>query len=148
MGRPVLIDKSFLKPKIIVDPIVIDIPSISFNYFKPEMDNQSISILVNLAFFTILTFGALWIYHLYLDKLDTKIDKLADAIVAIARIEERVTTVLKQNDRFIMRMDRLENRVETVEQKAIVNSKGINMFERLFWIGVSAIASIIVYNLR
>ena len=56
MGRPVLIDKSFLKPKIIVDPIVIDTPSISFNYFKPEMDNQSISILVNLAFFTILTF--------------------------------------------------------------------------------------------
>ena len=83
-----------------------------------------------------------------LDKLDSKIDKLADAIVAIARIEERVTTVLKQNDRFIMRMDRLENRVETVEQIAIVNSKGINMFERLFWIGVSAIASIIVYNLR
>ena len=83
-----------------------------------------------------------------LDKLDTKIDKLADAIVAIARIEERVTTVLKQNDRFILRMDRLENRVETVEQKAIINSKGINMFERLFWIGVSAIASIIVYNLR
>lgn len=83
-----------------------------------------------------------------LDKLDTKIDKLADAIVAIARIEERVTTVLKQNDRFILRMDRLEDRVETVEQKAIVNSKGINMFERLFWIGVSAIASIIVYNLR
>jgi len=83
-----------------------------------------------------------------LDKLDIKIDKLADAIVAIARIEERVTTVLKQNDRFIMRMDRLENRVETVEQKAIANSKGINMFERLFWIGVSAIASIIVYNLR
>ena len=83
-----------------------------------------------------------------LDKLDSKIDKLADAIVAIARIEERVTTVLKQNDRFIMRMDRLENRVETVEQKAIANSKGINMFERLFWIGISAIASIIVYNLR
>ena len=83
-----------------------------------------------------------------LDKLDGKIDKLSEAIVAIARIEERVTTVLKQNDRFILRMDRLENRVETVEQKAIVNSKGINMFERLFWIGVSAIASIIVYNLR
>ena len=83
-----------------------------------------------------------------LEKLDNKLDKLSDAIVAIARIEERVTTVLKQNDRFIMRMDRLETRLETVEQKAIVNSKGINMFERLFWIGVSAIASIIVYNLR
>ncbi len=52
-----------------------------------------------------------------LDKLDGKIDKLSEAIVAIARIEERVTTVLKQNDRFILRMDRLEDRVEIVEQK-------------------------------
>lgn len=39
-----------------------------------------------------------------LDKLDGKIDKLSEAIVAIARIEERVTTVLKQNDRFILRI--------------------------------------------
>ena len=61
-----------------------------------------------------------------LEKLETKIDRLSDAVIAIARIEERVTTVLKQNDRFIARMDRLEDRVEIVEQKAIVNSRGIN----------------------
>jgi hypothetical protein len=45
-------------------------------------------------------------------------------------------------------MDRLEDRVEIVEQKAIVNSKGIGMFERAFWIILSGIVSIIVYNLR
>jgi len=45
-------------------------------------------------------------------------------------------------------MDRLEDRVEIVEQKAIVNSRGINTFERAFWIILSGIVSIIVYNLR
>lgn len=83
-----------------------------------------------------------------LEKLETKIDRLSDAVIAIARIEERVTTVLKQNDRFIARMDRLEDRVEIVEQKAIVNSKGISTFERAFWVILSGIVSIIVYNLR
>ena len=83
-----------------------------------------------------------------LEKLETKIDRLSDAVIAIARIEERVTTVLKQNDRFIARMDRLEDRVEIVEQKAIVNSKGISTFERAFWIILSGIVRIIVYNLR
>ena len=83
-----------------------------------------------------------------LEKLETKIDRLSDAVIAIARIEERVTTVLKQNDRFIARMDRLEDRVEIVEQKAIVSSRGINTFERAFWIILSGIVSIIVYNLR
>lgn len=83
-----------------------------------------------------------------LEKLEGKIDKLADAVVAIARIEERVTTVLKQNDRFIARMDRLENRVEVVEQKAIVNAKGVSMFERAFWIVFAGIVSIIVYTFK
>ena len=40
-----------------------------------------------------------------LEKLETKIDRLSDAVIAIARIEERVTTVLKQNDREIEKMD-------------------------------------------
>jgi predicted nuclease with TOPRIM domain len=83
-----------------------------------------------------------------LEKLESKIDKLSDAVIAIARIEERVTTVLKQNDRFIARMDRLENRVEIVEQKAIVNSKGVSMFERAFWVVFAGIISIIVYTFR
>ena len=83
-----------------------------------------------------------------LEKLESKIDKLSDAVIAIARIEERVTTVLKQNDRFIARMDRLENRVEIFEQKAIVNSKGVSMFERAFWVVFAGIISIIVYTFR
>ena len=83
-----------------------------------------------------------------LETLETKIDKLSDAVIAIARIEERVTTVLKQNDRFIARMDRLEDRVEIVEQKAIVNSKGVGMFERAFWIVFAGIVSIIVYTFK
>ena len=35
-----------------------------------------------------------------LEKIEDKLDKLTEAIVSIARIEERVATVLKQNDRF------------------------------------------------
>ena len=61
-----------------------------------------------------------------LDKLEGKIDRLADAVITIARIEERVTTVLKQNDRFIMRLDRLEDRVETVEQTTKLNKKDVS----------------------
>ena len=74
-----------------------------------------------------------------LDKLESKIDRLADAVITIARIEERVTTVLKQNDRFIMRLDRLEDRVETVEQTAKLNKKDVSNGERVFWVVFSAV---------
>ena len=83
-----------------------------------------------------------------LEKIEDKIDKLSDAVISIARIEERVNTVLKQNERFFTRMDKLENRVETVEQKALVNTKGIGSIERIFWIIVSAVVAAIMYNFR
>lgn len=83
-----------------------------------------------------------------LEKIEDKIDKLSDAVISIARIEERVNTVLKQNERFFTRMDKLENRVETVEQKALVNKTGIGSIERFFWIIVSAVVAAIMYNFR
>ena len=41
-----------------------------------------------------------------LAKIEDKLDKLSEAIISIARIEERVATVLKHIDRFFIRLDR------------------------------------------
>ena len=83
-----------------------------------------------------------------LDKLESKIDRLAEAVITIARIEERVTTVLKQNERFIMRLDRLEDRVETVEQTTKLNKKDVSKGERVFWVVCSAVIAAILYTCR
>lgn len=83
-----------------------------------------------------------------LEKLEDKIDKLSEAVIAIARIEERVTTVLKQNDRFIARLDRLEDRVELVEQTTKLNKKDVSNGERVFWIVFSAVIAAIMYTFR
>ena len=40
-----------------------------------------------------------------LERVEMKIDRLGEALVTMARVEERVTTVLKQTDRFIVRLD-------------------------------------------
>ena len=42
--------------------------------------------------------------------------------MSIARIEERVATVLRQNDRFFIRMDKIEQRLDDVEAQSDVNS--------------------------
>jgi len=47
-----------------------------------------------------------------LERVETKIDRLSEALVSMARIEERVTTVLKQTDRFMDRLDKMEERLE------------------------------------
>lgn len=83
-----------------------------------------------------------------LEKIEDKLDKLSEAVVSIARIEERVTTVLKQNDRLFSNFEKLELRVDKVENQAHINAKTVSVTERFIWIVLSAIVAAIMYNLR
>ena len=83
-----------------------------------------------------------------LEKIEQKIDRLADAVVSIARIEERVATVLKQNDRFFIRMDKMEERVDAVENKSNLNTRSFSFLERFLWVCVSSGVGLLVYFLR
>ena len=83
-----------------------------------------------------------------LEKIEQKIDRLADAVVSIARIEESVATVLKQNDRFFIRMDKMEERVDAVENKSSLNTRSFSFLERFLWVCVSSGVGLLVYFLR
>ena len=83
-----------------------------------------------------------------LEKIEQKIDRLADAVVSIARIEERVATVLKQNDRFFIRMDKMEERVDAVENSSNINTRSFSFVERFLWVCVSSGVGLLVYFLR
>ena len=83
-----------------------------------------------------------------LEKIEQKIDRLADAVVSIARIEERVATVLKQNDRFFIRMDKMEERVDAVENNSNINTRSFSFVERFLWVCVSSGVGLLVYFLR
>ena len=83
-----------------------------------------------------------------LEKIEEKLDRLADAVVSIARIEERVATVLRQNDRFFIRMDKIEQRLDDVEAQSDVNSNTGRFIERFMWNVVAAGIGLLVYFLR
>ena len=83
-----------------------------------------------------------------LERVEEKLDKLAEAIVSIARIEERVNTVLKNNDRFFIRLDKLEARMEKVEKKTSLNQKSLGSAERFIWVLISAGVGLLFYLLR
>ena len=83
-----------------------------------------------------------------LERVEEKLDKLTEAIVSIARIEERVNTVLKNNDRFFARLDKLEVRMEKVEKKTSLNQKSLGAAERFIWVLISAGVGLLFYLLR
>ena len=83
-----------------------------------------------------------------LERVEIKIDRLSEALVSMARIEERVTTVLKQTDRFMDRLDRMDERLEIVELQSNLNKKSVTSTERVIWILVTAGISTAFYMLR
>ena len=80
-----------------------------------------------------------------LERVEEKLDKLAEAVVSIARIEERVNTVLKHHDRFFNRLDKLEARVEDVETKSVLNRNAISIAERFVWVLITSGISMVFY---
>ena len=83
-----------------------------------------------------------------LERVEIKIDRLSEALVSMARIEERVTTVLKQTDRCMDRLDKMEERLEIVELQSNLNKKSVTSTERVIWILVTAGISTAFYMLR
>ena len=73
-----------------------------------------------------------------LDRIETKLDSLSEAVVSLARAEEKIAVLMvnvhTQNENLIQ----LNRRVETLELNTDRNTSTINNINRLFWILIAA----------
>ena len=74
-----------------------------------------------------------------LARIETKIDQLSDAVVSLARMEERMITLFKRMDTYDTRQTKLEDKVETIDD--VVRERGVvfRIIDRVLWIGAGAI---------
>jgi vacuolar-type H+-ATPase subunit E/Vma4 len=77
-----------------------------------------------------------------LDRIEQKIDKLSEAIISIARAEEKLVA-LENDKKFLMkRLVEIDQRVVNVEKKTDDNTSAISIIQKITWIAVStAVAS-------
>ena len=68
-----------------------------------------------------------------LSRMETKIDKLSEAVVAMARMEERLVSVFKRMDEMGGMLKKMDNRLDDMEKQAIVRGQKIAFAERIFW---------------
>lgn len=80
-----------------------------------------------------------------LDRIEEKIDKMADAIIAIARVEEKLASV-DESTRVLHKMIyKQEERLRGLEQKVADFESRFDNVSKLFWILVSALSSALAY---
>ena len=76
-----------------------------------------------------------------ISRIEEKIDRMTDAIIALARAEEKIITLAdfaKQQGEQILT---LINRVDKIEDLVRVNNSSVIIINKLFWIVMAAAAA-------
>lgn len=69
-----------------------------------------------------------------LDRIEEKIDKLSDAMISLARAEERLIAIEKQNFATYERMNKHSVKLDDIDERVTRNENTINIVNKVFWI--------------
>lgn len=83
-----------------------------------------------------------------IERMENTLDKVCEAVSQIAVVDERLLSLFNRLERFEKRLDEQEDKIIELSEDVILNSKLVKTSERFFWVGVSALASFVVYMVR
>ena len=81
-----------------------------------------------------------------LDRIEGKLDKLTDTVVALARAEEKLINLEKSRQDFADAIDNHDERLDVVEGKVSSLELTSSIVSKLFWIAVTVGAGYIASN--
>ena len=82
-----------------------------------------------------------------LDRIEEKIDKLSDAMISLARAEEKLISVERSGQQQAQRSAEIEHRLDKLERCAVEQQQTISNFTKLFWIVIIAVVGTLVSTL-
>ena len=86
-----------------------------------------------------------------LTRIEEKVDKLSDAIVSIARAEEKIIQLGTLTDVLFKKIECMNDKVIEMEKSVAETKAFMNTFTKVTWVFVSgmltAVAGIIAYNM-
>ncbi|MDB4443382.1 hypothetical protein N9157_02620 [Saprospiraceae bacterium] len=82
-----------------------------------------------------------------LDRIEAKIDKLSDALIAIARTEEKLIQMELKNSANYDRMNKFSQKLDDIEKSVADNAATVGLINKLFWVAVVAISGSIAAQL-
>jgi len=83
-----------------------------------------------------------------LSRVENKLDKLSEAVVEMARMEERLLTIFKRLEHMNAAFKKYDDRVDEIEKQALIRGQKIAFAERLFWMVVTGAVGLAFVFLR
>ena len=81
-----------------------------------------------------------------LDRIEEKLDQMAQAIIALARAEEKISTLAEFNKQQSEQIQSLINRIDRVEQLVNSNAGTVNVINKIFWVIIVGLISAITWE--
>lgn len=78
-----------------------------------------------------------------LDRIEQKIDQMSEAIIALARAEEKIITLTEFGKQQGAQILALINRVDRLDELVRSNASTVNVINKLFWIVIATTATAI-----
>ena len=82
-----------------------------------------------------------------LDRIEEKLDRLTDTVVALARAEEKLINLEKSRQEINDVLDDHEERIAVTEKRVGSIEITTNVISKLFWIGMASLAAYTASNL-
>lgn len=78
-----------------------------------------------------------------LERIENKMDKMAEALVTLARVEEKMEAYNKYRDDSWSRMNKFSEKLDAIEKKVDENAHTVRIINKLFWVAIVAAAGAI-----
>lgn len=82
-----------------------------------------------------------------LDRIEEKIDRMAEAIVALARAEEKIHTLTSFSKQQSEQIQNIINRIDRVEIIVNTNANTIGIINKLFWTMLAGFIAAITWEI-
>lgn len=82
-----------------------------------------------------------------LDRIESKLDLLGEAMVAMARAEEKLAGLKEDHDRAFERINRLSQKLDVIERQVTDNAATVAIINKLFWVAIIAVSGSVAAQL-
>tara|TARA_R110000744_G_scaffold134190_1_gene243042 strand:- start:10 stop:288 length:279 start_codon:yes stop_codon:yes gene_type:complete len=78
-----------------------------------------------------------------LARIEEKLDRLADAMISLARAEEKLVNMEDKYNNQFARMNKFSEKLDRIEAQVQDNAGTVNMINKLFWVAIVAVSGAI-----
>ena len=80
-------------------------------------------------------------------KIEEKLDRLTEAMISMARAEEKINSLQKENAKTYDRLNKLSQKLDDIQYRVDENARTVTLINKLFWVVIVAAAGAIATHM-